>query len=300
MPQSRVVVVVGASSGMGRATAQLLAEQGASLVLASRSLDTLTVAAQECRGRGAADVVVAPTDIRDADAVDRLLDAAVERFGRVDGVVLTASVLAYGRFDDVPREVFDHVLDTNVRGTANVARSALRVLREQDRGSLVVLGSVLGKMTAPSMSSYATGKWAVHALLRTLQVETRGTGVEVSLVSPGSVNTPIFGLAGSYTGRSAKPPPPVVQPEAAARRIVALLDRPRRDLDLGLSNRWMVLGFRLVPSLFDVLVGPLASRLTQGRDELVPGPGNVLEPDPVHEAVHGRWLRWWGGGGRRG
>jgi NAD(P)-dependent dehydrogenase (short-subunit alcohol dehydrogenase family) len=218
----------------------------------------------------------------------------------VDAVVLTAAVLAYGRFGDVPRDVFDRILDTNVRGTANVARSSLRVLGREGPGSLVVLGSVLGKMTAPSMSSYATGKWAVHALVRTLQIETRGTNVQVSLVSPGSVNTPIFGLAGSYTGRSAKPPPPVVQPEAAARRIASLIDRPRRDLDLGISNRWMVLGFRVVPGLFDVLVGPLASRLTQGRRGLPAGPGNVFEPDPAHETVRGRWLRWWGGGGRRG
>src|SRR4051794_18128935 len=206
MPEPRVVVVIGASSGMGRATAHLLAERGASLALAARSEETLSVAAEECRRRGAADVLALATDIRDAEAVDRLLDAAVDRFGWVDAVVLTAAVLAYGRFGDVPRDVFDHILDTNVRGTANVARSALRVLGREGPGSLVVLGSVLGKMTAPSMSSYATGKWAVHALVRTLQLETRGTKVQVSLVSPGSVNTPIFGLAGSYTGRSAKPP----------------------------------------------------------------------------------------------
>jgi short-subunit dehydrogenase len=171
------------------------------------------------------------------------------------------------------------------------------VLGPEGRGSLVVIGSVLGKMTAPSMSTYATGKWGVHALVRALQVEHRGTGLRISLVSPGSVNTPIFRLAGSYTGRSAKPPPPVVQPEEAARRIVSLLDRQRRDLDLGWSNRWMVLGFRTMPGLFDVLVGPLAARLTQGRQVLATGPGNVFEPRPDDETVRGPWRSWWGGRG---
>jgi hypothetical protein len=88
-----------------------------------------------------------------------------------------------------------------------------------------------------------------------------------------------------------------VQPEKAARRIVSLLDQPRRDLDIGWSNRVMVLGFRMVPAVFDVLVGPLAARLTQGRRPLAPGPGNVLHPDPEHEAVRGgrrSWRRSWG------
>jgi short-subunit dehydrogenase len=289
----RAVLVVGASSGIGRATAQLLASQGARLVIASRSAQTLEQVAQECRDRGAQDVLVVPTDIRDAAAVDRLLAAAVARLGRVDGVVHTAAVLSYGRFTDLPVEVFDRVVDTNIRGSANLLRSVLATFDRQGGGSLVVLGSVLAKMTSPALSSYATSKWGLQGLVRTLQVETRGTASHVSLVSPGSVDTPIYDLSGSYTGRRSQPPPPVSTPERLAREVVRVLDHPQRDRSVGLANRVMELGFRLVPGLYDVLVGPSSRLLTQARSDREAGPGNVFEPVPELEAVRGRRKRRW-------
>lgn len=289
----RAVVVVGASSGMGRATAHLLASQHARLVLASRSADTLELVRQECRARGAQDVLVLPTDIRDADGVERLLDTAVAHFGRVDAVVLTAAVLSYGRFTELPREVFDRVIDTNVRGSANVLRSTMAVFERQHGGSLVVMGSVLSKMTSPALSSYATGKWALEGLVRTLQVETRGTATHISLVSPGSVDTPIYDVSGTYTGHGSLPPPPLTTPERLAREIVRLIDHPRRDRSIGWANRVMVLGFRLFPGLYDVLVGPSSRLLTQARSDRDADPGNVFEPVPELEAVRGRRRRRW-------
>lgn len=288
----RVVMVIGASSGIGRATAHALAERGDRLVLASRSPGVLEQVHQECVARGAGEVVVVPTDVRDADAVDALFDEAVERLGRVDGVVLTAGVLAYGHFEEVPREVFDATIATNVLGAGNVARAALRTFRAQGGGSLVVLGSVLGKMTASLMSPYAASKWAVHALVRTLQIEARRIpGVGISLVSPGGVNTPIYKLAGSYTGRSGHPPPPVDAPEKVAAAIVKALDRPRREVSVGLANPVMVLGFRALPGVFDVLVTPLMRLFGQSRVRVEPHPGNVLEPVAEQQAVHGDWPR---------
>lgn len=291
----RVVLVVGASSGIGRATAHQLAEEGARLVLASRSAESLEQVRQECVARGAAEVVVVPTDIGDRAAVDALFDTAVERLGRVDGVVHAAAVLAYGTFEAVPPEVFDRILTTNVTGTGNVARRALLRFGEQDGGSLVVVGSVLGKIATPYMSSYCTSKWAIHGLVRTLQIEARAKpGVHVSLVSPGGVDTPIYDLAGTYTGHPGSPPPPVVSPERVARAVVAALDTPGRDIAVGPANRLMVAGFRLAPGVFDVLVGPMMRLLGQGRDRAEPGPGNVFEPVPDTEAVHGRWPHVWG------
>jgi NAD(P)-dependent dehydrogenase (short-subunit alcohol dehydrogenase family) len=288
----RSVVVTGASSGIGRATAHVLADQGARLVLASRSPDVLEQVRQECVARGAADVLVVPTDVGDAKAVDALLNEAVAGFGGVDAVVHAAAVLAYGRFEDVPEEVFDATITTNVTGTANVARAALRVFRDQEHGSLVVVGSVLGKMTAPWMSPYATSKWGVHALVRTLQIEARKTpGISVTLVAPGGVNTPIYKLAGSYTGRAGHPPPPVDSPEKVAAAIVKAFDNPRRTISLGLANPVMVLGFRTLPGVFDRLVTPLMGWVGQTRREVDPNPGNVLDPRPEDEAVHGDWPR---------
>jgi short-subunit dehydrogenase len=291
----RVVVITGASSGIGRATAHLLAARGDRLVLAARSAETLEQVRQECVGRGAEEVVVVPTDVGDRDAVDALLQTAASRFGRVDAVVHAASVLAYGRFEDVPADVFDRILTTNVTGTANVARAALRTFDDSHDTALVVVGSVLGKITTPYMSPYGTSKWAIQGLVRTLQIEARERPrVGISLVSPGGVNTPIYEQAGSYTGHAGHPPPPVYSPERVATAIVAALERPGRDITVGFANAVMVAGFRLLPGVFDLLVGPLMRLAGQGRASVDPHPGNVFEPIPEREAVHGRWPRIWG------
>lgn len=288
----RAVVVVGASSGIGRATAHALAARGERLVLASRSADGLEQVRRECVARGAGDVLVVPTDVGDAAAVDKLLDAAVASYGRVDGVVTTAGVLAYGRFEDVPSEVFDRIIATNVIGVANVARAALRTFKRQEAGSLVVLGSVLGKMAAPLMSPYAASKWAVHGLVRTLQIEARSLpGVDVTLVSPGGVNTPIYNAAGSYSGHPGQPPPPVDPPEKVAAAVVRALDSPRREVSLGWANPMMTLGFRALPAAFDLLVTPLMRLAGQARRQVDPHPGNVFETDAERLAVRGDWPR---------
>jgi NAD(P)-dependent dehydrogenase (short-subunit alcohol dehydrogenase family) len=288
-------MVVGASSGIGRATAHQLASQGDRLVLAARSVEALEETRQECVARGAGDVVVVPTDVGDREQVTALFEEAVERFGRVDGVVHAAAVLAYGRFQDVPADVFDKTLQTNLVGTANVARSSLQLFDDQRGGSLVVVGSVLAKMAAPYLSTYSTGKWGVQGLVRTLQIETRSSpDVHVSLVSPGGVDTPIYDQAGSYTGHPGSPPPPVVSPERVARAVVSALDRPGRDISAGPFNSVMVAGFRLVPGVFDLLVGPMMRLLGQGRESVAANPGNVFEPAPAKEAVRGRWPHIWG------
>jgi short-subunit dehydrogenase len=291
----RTVVIVGASSGIGRAAAHRLAVQGARLVLAARSEVSLERTRQECVGRGASDVLVVPTDIAERADVEALFDTATERFGRVDGVVHAAAVLAYGIFEEVPADVFDRILTTNIIGASNVARSALQCFSDQDGGSLVVVGSVLAKIATPYMASYCMSKWALHGLVRTLQIEARGKpGVHVSLISPGGVDTPIYQQAGSYTGRPGSPPPPVVSPERVARAVVGALDRPGREISVGPANWLMVAGFRLLPGVYEVLVGPMMRMLGQGREETPPNPGNVFEPVPAREAVHGRWPHIWG------
>lgn len=291
----RVAVVIGASSGIGRATAHLLAARSDRLVLAARSQKTLEQARQECVARGAEDTIVVPTDVSDRAAVDALFEAATSTFGRVDSVVYAASVLAYGRFEDVPADVFDKSVATNIIGTANVARSALLAFESTDTGSLVVVGSVLGKMATPYMSTYVTSKWAMHGLVRVLQIENRPRpDVRISLVSPGGVDTPIYDQAGTYTGHPGSPPPPVDPPEKVARAIVAALDHPQREIGIGFANPFMVAGFRLLPGLFDTIVGPMMRFAGQGNTSVGHHPGNIFEPNPDKEAVHGRWPHIWG------
>ncbi len=291
----RTTVVVGASSGIGRATAHQLASRGDQLVLAARSVDALEETRQECVARGASGVLVVPVDVGDREQVTRLFDESVARFDRVDVVVHASAVLAYGRFEDVPPDVFDKILQTNLVGTANVARSTLKVFDAQQGGSLVVVGSVLAKMVAPYLASYSTGKWGVQGLVRTLQVEARAKpGVQISLVSPGGVDTPIFDQAGSYTGHPGHPPPPVVSPERVARAVVSAVDKPGRDISAGPLNSVMVAGFRLVPGVFDLLVGPMMRVLGQGREAVEDNAGNVFDPIPSKESVRGRWPHIWG------
>jgi NAD(P)-dependent dehydrogenase (short-subunit alcohol dehydrogenase family) len=289
----RVVLVTGASSGIGRVTARALARRGDHVVLAARAAESLLAAERECAAEDGSTLVV-PTDITDAAAVDALFDAAVARFGRVDAVVHSVAVVAYGRFEDVPGPVFDQVVGSLVTGTANVARVALGRFRAQGDGRLVVVGSLLGKVATPLMSSYVAGKWAVHGLVRTLQVEARETpGVEVSLVTPGSVDTPVYRQAASYLGRTGRPPPPVDPPEKVARAVLSALDRPRREISVGVANPFIVLGFRAAPAVFDALVLPLMRVGGLSRQPSPATDGNVLAPRPDGDAAHGRWGRHW-------
>ncbi|WP_420121920.1 SDR family NAD(P)-dependent oxidoreductase [Nakamurella sp.] len=287
-----VAVVIGASSGIGRCTARLLGHRGWDVVLASRSGPVLQEVARECTARGARALVV-PVDVSDRLAVEDLFARAVDEFGAVAAVVHTAGAVAYGRFEDIPPEVFDRAVTTNVVGTANVARSALRLFRGQGGGSLVITGSLLGKIAVPSMSPYVTGKWAVHALTRMIQLESRALdGVHVTLVSPGSVNTPAYSQAANYTRREGRPPPPVDPPEKVARAIVRSLDRPRRERSVGLANHVVVLGFRLLPAVYDAAVGPLMSVFGLSRRPTPDHPGTVLAARPAGEAARGWWDRW--------
>lgn len=290
---TRVVVITGASSGIGLATARAFASQGARLVLAARSPDSLAVAEGLCRADGGS-VLVVPTDVAHAAQVDHLMDAALQRFGRVDVVVHAAAVLAYGRFEDVPAGIFDQVITVNVQGTANVGRSALREFRRQGSGILIVVGSLLGRIATPYLSSYVASKWAVHGLSRSWQIEVRSDpGVEVALIWPGSVNTPAYLQAANYAGRIGRPPPPVDPPERVARRILKLADRPVRSASVGVANGLTLFGFRNLPAVFDRLVTPLMKAGALSRDRIEPDPGNVLAPRPAGEEEHGRWGRHW-------
>jgi NAD(P)-dependent dehydrogenase (short-subunit alcohol dehydrogenase family) len=288
----QVVIITGASSGIGRSTARALAGQGWNVALASRSATALAAVELVCAGYGVETFVV-PTDVGDGAAVDALFETVAARFGRIDAVVNTAAAVAYGRFEDVPAEIYDRVITTNLLGTANVARAALRQFRVQGGGNMVLTGSLLGKIAVPFMSPYVTSKWGVHALVRMIQIEARETpGVHVTLVSPGSVNTPAYSQAANYTSREGRPPPPIDPPEKVARAIVKSLTKPRRERSVGLANTVVLLGFRLLPAVYDLAVGPLMKVGGLSRRPLADHTGSVLEPHPEGEAEHGFWGRF--------
>ncbi|GGG25491.1 short-chain dehydrogenase [Rhodococcoides trifolii] len=285
-----VVLITGASSGIGRATAHLYARKGFNLVLCARGIDKLIVVATECTDLGAANVAVMPVDVANAGDVSKVVDDVVERFGGLDICVHSAAVMSYGTFLDTPVEVFDQTVTVDLLGAANVARSALLVFRAQESGNLVIIGSLLGRIAAPWMSTYVTSKWGLRGLTRVLQQEVRQyPGVNVSSVAPGSVKTAIYDDAATVIGRAGSPPPPTAPPEVIANAVDKVVRNPQRERDadavFGLLNKVTSAGFALVPEIFDLLIGPLLWRFGTSRENKDDTEGNIFRPTPLTNEV---------------
>ena len=281
MPPTSGVLVVGASSGIGRATARRMARAGVPVVVAGRDAGSLADVVAECTAEGGSARAVV-LDVRDDSAVREVVRDASDTFGPGLAVVHCAAVVAYGPFEEVPPEVMTDVVRTDVLGTVSVARASLLAFRAAGGGHLVVIGSLLGEIVTPYMSSYVLSKWAVHGLVRTLQVETRDRAdTAVSLVSPGGIDTPVYRQAASVLGRHGAPPPPVQEADDVAARVERVLRRPRRQTHVGPGNPLVVAGFRLVPDVFDALVTPLMRTLG-----LSPWTGLEETAGNVHDARH--------------
>ncbi|MCZ8381287.1 SDR family NAD(P)-dependent oxidoreductase [Mycobacterium sp. CPCC 205372] len=265
----QVVVITGASSGIGRETALHYARRHACLALASRSEDTLREVAEECRANGATAVLVQATDIADAGAVQELFDVTVTQFNRVDIAVQCAAITAFGRFEDVPVDVFDAVIKTNLIGASNVARSALRHFQERGSGHLVLVGSLLGVVAVPYQSAYVLSKFALSALVRVLRQENRHLpDVRIHGIYPGPVDTPVYGTAGNYSGLTPRVPPTADAAGVVAAAIVRATERRRSsERQVGLLNWPAIITFRLLPSVFDAVIGPFirATAFESGR-----------------------------------
>lgn len=250
------------------------------MVLVARGEEALRATADECTAAGAASVTTVSADVGDDQAVAHVVDEVLGTHGVLDLVVHCAGVVAYGRTEEVPVEVFDKVLRTNLTGSVNLARHVVPVLRRQRRGDLLYVGSVIGHIAVPQMSAYVLSKWGVRALARQLQLENRDiAGVHIGYVAPGGIDTPIYLQAATYIGSPGRPPPPVASPERVARAVLARAGRTHARDQIGLSNDLMRFGFTALPRVFDLLVGPLFGMAAVDRTESrPPGPGNVLSP----------------------
>ena len=283
---SASVLITGASSGIGEAVAVKLAGRGGRLALLARNLPELENVAARCRDRGAGEVRVVAADVGDAGDVETTIGAVLADWGGFDLVVHSAGVAGYGLVTEMPHQAFDQIVRTNISGSANVLRSVIPSMRDRNTGTVVLVGSIIGHLAVPYMSAYTVSKWGLRALSRTASVENRDRpGVRICHVSLASVKTPIYVRAASYTSRTGKPPPPRLNVEHAADAVLRAAARPRRLVQVGAGNITMLLGFNLLPGVYDRLVTPLFRLLaSRSRTDTGGQPGNLFQPwDPAHD-----------------
>ncbi|WP_430781632.1 SDR family NAD(P)-dependent oxidoreductase [Actinoplanes sp. G11-F43] len=290
MTEDRVVLVTGASSGIGRATALAFAGRGTSLVLASRSAPALAAVERDCVSRGAR-VLTVPTDIADPAAVDRLAGSAVERFGRIDVWVEAVAVGVAGPLTSAPVDEIRRLVDVNVFGTTLCARAAMTVFRKQDHGTLIIVGSLLSIFPNPMIPLYSMAKFAVRGLALNLRQEVAGhPRIRVGLVLPGPVDTPFFVRAANHTGRELRAIPPAYAPERLAATIVASARHPRRQATAGVVGHLALAAYRIAPHLTETVVARWSATLLTRSAPAVDGPGALFEP-PSAGRVHGGYRR---------
>lgn len=288
-----IVVVTGASSGIGRATALAFAEAGASaVVLVARGSEALTQAARECAQRGA-EAVVVPADVTDATALDDLAQRTIERFGRLDVWVNNAAVSLFGSIQQTPLRDIRRVVDVNLMGYVHGARAALPFMRAQGRGVLVNVASTVGVVAQPYASAYVMAKFAIRGLSASLRQELRladSRGVHVCTVLPATIDTPLFAHAANYSGRRVLAMPPVYRPERVARAIVNAVRVPRREIVVGPAGRVFVLQSRMMPGMLERTVARRVDKRHLSRTEVAPATeGNLYGPDTVAAATRGGW-----------
>ena len=286
-----VVVITGASSGIGRATALAFAGKGASVVVAARRDEALRDLVAEIEGNGGMALAV-PTDVTDEQAVQRLADQAVQRFGKVDIWVNNASVMLFAPFTDAPLADYRRVMDVNFFGYVHGARAALAEFRKQGKGTLINVSSVVTRMPQPYTSAYVASKHAVHALGESLRQELTLAGakdIHVVNVLPAVIDTPLFQHAANYTGRRPKTFPPVYPAKNVANAIVRSAIHPKRDVYVGNAGRLLNLQMKFMPAAVERAA---ATMVDKGHLEDTPTPstsGNLFEPMTQGADVSGGW-----------
>lgn len=284
-----VVVITGASGGIGRATALEVARRGGTVVLAARRGDALEEAARECRHLGAHALPV-PTDVASEFEVQVLLRAAIEAFGRIDVWVNNAAVTLFGRIEDCPPDDYERVLRVNLFGYIHGARAVIPHFRSRGRGVLINVSSVAGIVGQPLTSAYCASKAAIIGWSECLREELADQpGIGVCTVLPASIDTPLFQQGANYTGRMARPMPPVYAPEVVARTIAGLMARPRRQAYAGAFGRVGALAHGLAPELVErVMARQVPRRHFDGAPD-GPASGNLFEPMAEWACVEGGW-----------
>ncbi|QJE03023.1 SDR family oxidoreductase [Massilia forsythiae] len=251
----QVVVITGATSGIGLATARMAAEKGAKLVLAARDGDALDTLAHEMRQRGVEAVTVA-ADVGEQADVKRIGDKAIERFGRVDTWINNAGSSVYGTNEQVALEDMQRVMQTNLWGVVQGSLEAVKLLRAHGGGAIINLGSEVSDRSVPLQGTYAASKHAIKAFTESLRMELEKDEAPISLtlIKPAAIATPFPRHAKNYMDKEPTLPQPIYAPELAAETILYAAEHPQRDLFVGGQAKFMSIVSQLLPRSTDRLM----------------------------------------------
>jgi len=287
----QVLVITGASSGIGRATAVEAGRRGATVILAARNVRALHAAAAEVERAGGTPHAV-PTDVAEFAQVERLAREAIERFGRIDTWVNNAAVAMYATVEQASVEEIVRVIQVDLMGQIYGIKAALPHLRRQGGGTLICVGSALSERAVPLQAPYVAAKHALKGFTESLrmELEREASGINVTLIEPSSINTPFFRNARSKTGVKPRPMPPVYEPEIVAEAILVAAEHPRRDLVVGGAGKLLTVLERISPPLVDRVMLAFDQGVRQQQaDEQDDGRDNLFGPLDDEGATKGEW-----------
>jgi NAD(P)-dependent dehydrogenase (short-subunit alcohol dehydrogenase family) len=286
----QVLVVTGASSGVGRAIARAAGRRGAKVVVAARGEDGLRAAVEEVE-RAGSEALAVQVDVTDLGQNEELVRRALERFGRIDTFVANAIVTVYAEVEQLEPEELRRVIDVNFFGVAYAFRASLPALKES-RGTFLHVSSALAYRGIPLQAAYCSSKAAARTFLETARVEQQkhATGVDVSLVLPGAINTPQFDRDRQKIGKQPQPVPPIYQPEPYADAVLHCAVDPIRELPVSWGAQKLLWGQKLSPRAGDWILRRSGWKNQQtGEPKPVGSPDNLFETLPGDPGAHGRF-----------
>ncbi len=287
----RIVVVTGASAGVGRATVREFAKEGAWVGLVARGRDGLEGARKEVESAGGRALVL-PTDVAESDQVEEAAVAVERRFGPIDVWVNNAMVSVLSPAMRMTAKEFQRVTDVTYLGYVYGTLAALRRMVPRDAGVIVQVGSALAYRSIPLQSAYCGAKHAVQGFVESLRSELihDGSRVHITTVQLPAVNTPQFSWIKSRMPYHPQPVPPIFQPEVIAQAIVWASRHRRREVCVGLPTVKAIVGDKFIPGLLDHYLAWNGYEAQQTTEPVVPDrPNNLFEPLPGDYGAHGRF-----------
>jgi short-subunit dehydrogenase len=285
-----VVVITGASLGVGRATALAFAQEGYDVALIARAAESLDAATAEVDAAGVGRALACPADVAHAVEVDGAAERAEQELGPIDVWINCAMASVFSPVEQYTAEEVQRTTDVTYLGCVYGMLAALRCMRPRDRGVIVNVGSALCYRAIPLQAAYCGAKHAMLGFTSSLRCELlhHGSNVKVTLVHLPAINTPQFDQVRSRLPRSPQPVPPIFQPEVAARAILRAAEHPRREYWVGSSTVCAIVGQRLIPSLLDHYLARTGFESQQTPEPADPNRDDNLEqPLPGDLGVRG-------------